>query len=167
MRRLTRSLNMPLEFIFVFVLVKYGIKNNLSNFAKKKTVFRVFRVFRFLVLTVFWVYLGQNHDKRIPTVGYIRGLRVRGQLCWICTVPVADLCWFVLILRGHSQRQYIANSSDSFIWILTKMDSKSHNFLIFTGIYINQTIFGPSLGPIRFGSQNLIHFAYSFENFTR
>ena len=44
MRRLTKSLNMPLEFIFDFVLVKYGIKNNLSNFAKKNS-FSSFLVF--------------------------------------------------------------------------------------------------------------------------
>ena len=35
---------MPLEFIFDFVLVKYGIKNNLSNFAKKNS-FSSFSVF--------------------------------------------------------------------------------------------------------------------------
>ena len=38
---------MPLEFIFDFVLVKYGIKNNLSNFAKKNSFssFSSFSVF--------------------------------------------------------------------------------------------------------------------------
>ena len=37
---------MPLEFIFDFVLVKYGIKNNLSNL-RKKTSFSSFSNFLF------------------------------------------------------------------------------------------------------------------------
>ena len=38
---------MPLEFIFDFVLVKYGIKHNLSNFAKKKQFSEFFEFFEF------------------------------------------------------------------------------------------------------------------------